>query len=353
MRTLLIIFLTAFTIYGCSESEDTLVHMLEYSNPYEITNNPDDPVQAKRYELYTKYGVSTYFNDTIAQVKLRNDFEGNPVYTYETLDFPWSFYGYARLHYKYTYITDEAEKLQALECAERYLENNPSTLYPYNFFLISSYEIEDSNGKIIDSSWPMTYKLGFRTAIVTSGWTEDSQIDGTVSALQLGMIIDRITEYKQDLAEFYELSPSSYYYKSIESLDPAYYSYVDELVANADPNTQALLIMQGRAVMHPAVLAGGFPYNFIFMSIPDEYATLCRDLISRLGKLGFVNIGASSVGVASYAPEGADYDLELYAREIISLGKDGFTERWGDQELVMKKFEVVYNTIVKRFGIEF
>lgn len=86
------IWLLAALVLGACQKEDDLGNEIDFSNPYVITDDADDPVQQERYRLYTEYGVSVYFSDTVGQVYVRDDIYGNPVYRYEVLDPCWTFF---------------------------------------------------------------------------------------------------------------------------------------------------------------------------------------------------------------------------------------------------------------------
>lgn len=71
MKKIILYTIALFSLLACAESE--LINEIKVSDLYVIQDNPNDPVQHRRYEIYKTYGVSTFFNDTIGQTFVRND----------------------------------------------------------------------------------------------------------------------------------------------------------------------------------------------------------------------------------------------------------------------------------------
>ena len=100
-----IYLILALLILGC-EKENGLTSQIELENLYEIKDDPSDPIKHRVYEIYDRYGVPVYFNDTIGKIFVKRDVTGKDVYRYETLDLAWGFTSYNRLTYTYEYMTD-------------------------------------------------------------------------------------------------------------------------------------------------------------------------------------------------------------------------------------------------------
>ena len=112
--------LIAVALTSC-QKEDDLSNEIDFSNIYAIADS-DDPVQHLRYQIFTDYGVSVYFNDTIGRYYVRNDINGNPYYRYETIDPSWAFYtnnsddmSSSDYIYKYYYVEGEDRQITCLE----------------------------------------------------------------------------------------------------------------------------------------------------------------------------------------------------------------------------------------------
>ncbi len=345
MKKILYIVVAAF-VFACSGSQDMIEQSINYVNPYEITNNPDDPVQSKRYELYTTYGVPVYFNDTIAQLYIRDDFNGNPIYKYETLDLAWSFYGYERATYNYTYITEQAEQLRALEYAEYYLKNAPKSLYPTNFYLVKDYRITDTDNKTTIHS-DLEYKIGFRTLTIANAWSDNETITSHTNDVQIQMLKEKIYNYTAELSPFYEASDDNWYYAEWEKLDPTYYNYVDTEILTPDALIFVLMYI-GRKFMTIDAHNTFWPYSFYLT--PEQFAGLKKEIVIKMGQFGFIGYGTSGYSIT---PTDSGDDLEMYVNAITSLGVEGFKAIWEEQPLVMEKFDIVNNLIIEKFGKEF
>ena len=100
MKHLTLILLAAATLLtaACDDSEK-LENRIDFSSPYAIEDS-DDPIQHRRYELFRDYGVSVFFNDTVSSSYVGDDFAGDPIYRYETIDLKCEFssksYGYIK-----------------------------------------------------------------------------------------------------------------------------------------------------------------------------------------------------------------------------------------------------------------
>lgn len=74
---------------SCDNTEDVLENKIDFSSPYVINDDADDPIQHHRYLIYEKYGVPVFFNDTVSETFIGMGYDGKPIYRYETLDFNW------------------------------------------------------------------------------------------------------------------------------------------------------------------------------------------------------------------------------------------------------------------------
>ena len=67
-----IYLILALLILGC-EKENGLTSQIELENLYEIKDDPSDPIKHRVYEIYDRYGVPVYFNDTIGKIFVKRD----------------------------------------------------------------------------------------------------------------------------------------------------------------------------------------------------------------------------------------------------------------------------------------
>ena len=101
-----------------------------YENFWEIKDNPNDPVQHRAFEIYQKYGVPVFSNDTIGKIFVKVDIHGDSVFRYETIDLNWNFSSESyNTPYTHTYIKETDKCLVALELAAKYLETNPLPVF--------------------------------------------------------------------------------------------------------------------------------------------------------------------------------------------------------------------------------
>lgn len=110
------LFLLSVLLIACDDTE-ILENKIDFSSPYVIEDNPDDPIQHRRYLIFQKYGIPVFFNDTISKTFIYNDNDGKPVYRYETLDLNWSFSSHTNRAIQYTvdYYTDPELQMKGLE----------------------------------------------------------------------------------------------------------------------------------------------------------------------------------------------------------------------------------------------
>ena len=120
MRKILYAFLLVGIAWGCAK-EDSIEPKLELHNLYVITGNSTDSVQKRIFQIYEKYNVPVYFNDTIAKEFLKINVYGDTVWRYETVDMAWTFSGNEGRTYSYGYMTDPAEQMFALDVIEKFL----------------------------------------------------------------------------------------------------------------------------------------------------------------------------------------------------------------------------------------
>ena len=151
------LFLIGFLFFSCGK-EDTLKNEIDFSNIYAITDDPNDPVQHERYQIFTEFGVSVYFNDTVNQEFVRTDVYGKPVYRYELIDPTWLFYkpesgtGNTQVEYKFVYAKGEEKQLKILTGIRQFLENVSEALYPSLIMSADSIYKINSAGEIMPSS---------------------------------------------------------------------------------------------------------------------------------------------------------------------------------------------------------
>ena len=330
MRNVVLYLLLALLVLGC-EKESGLTSKIELEDLYAIKDDPSDPVKHRVYELYSKYGIPVYFNDTIGKIFVKKDVTGKDVYRYETLDLSWGFTSYSQLKYSYEYMTDPDEQLTALGIIEEYLELAAKPLHPFNFFVTKSaktIDIKDEE-KIYKEG---EYKIHFRTVLMTGDWTE-SQITSLPNEMMREMVKNKITNYKDLLAAFNSVSDRVWYGKSWAKLDPHWYDYVDGTT-------------WPRYYFSPSALSD--TWYAINEFEPEELEEFRAALRLAMGQFGFVAGGQSSL----YTPGDNEKDLVSYISEMLNRSRDEFIELWGESPLVMAKYEILYHIVADELGVK-
>lgn len=298
--------------------EDDITPAIDFPHLYEITDDPNDPVQHKRFELYTTYRVPVYFNDTIAHTLVGEDRQGEPVYSVETLDMTWKFTSQEKnTSFEYVYLTKAEEQLNALHTVEKYLESLSVPLMPFSVLVTRSAVSKTGTvGEKISSL------VGFRVVLITGA--EDLDEAGTIALaakLKKEMIAYKIVNYTSELGEFNKVSKDWY-----------------------DMKWTGL----------PGVPAGfSSSQVFIFGPLPEEDLAEIRTVVGRFGFLGGQNDNVISwIGGGANSPKDKDQDLKMYLDEMLKYSKAKFKERWGHASLVMEKYDILYKVIAEKLEVE-
>lgn len=327
-----VIFLIfACLILGC-EKENGLTSQIELENLYEIKDDPTDPVKHRVYEIYNKYGVPVYFNDTIGKVFVKKDVSGKDVYRYEVLDLAWGFTSYSRVTYMYDYLINPEEQLVALGIIEKYLELSTKPLYPFSFFVTKSAKIIDAQDKekIYEKG---DYTINYRTLLMTGDWTGE-QIISLPGNIRREMVKNKILNYKDLLAVFNEVSDRIWYGQYWTKLDVNWYNYVDGT-------------KWPRYYFDPSALSDSW-FGCKEME-PDELQEFRGKVRAAIGQFGFVS-GGRFTSLSS--PEDSEDDLIGYISEMLNYTREEFEQTWGNSPLVMEKYEILYDIVANKLGVE-
>ena len=220
-------------LWGCKQ-EDELDSTIALDNLFAIKDDPSDPVKHRVYEIFEKYEVPVYFNDTIGKYLLKTDVSGQPVYRYEVLDPAWSWSSYSSVKFSYGYMTDADEQMKALDVVEEYLETNQRAMYPFCFFIADSImkttvENNLSQTEVVKEG---EFSIHFRTVLLTPSNSQSAQ--EKAKDIKRTMVRSKIGQYSTDLEYFYAVSDVNWYgQKFWFELDPSF-SMKD--VAQLDPD---------------------------------------------------------------------------------------------------------------------
>lgn len=332
----IIYLIFALLVLGC-QKEDALKQEMEFENLYEIRDDPNDPVKHRVYEIYEKYGVPVYFNDTIGKYFIKNDIQGTPVYDYEKLDVGWGFMSYSGVKYRYEYLTDAEKQLKALDLVKDYLDLASRQLYPFNFFILQSVRTVDAKGQeeIYDKGKFLTE---FRSLVITGDWDEEV-VQTSVEEVKRQMVKSRITNYKQQIVSFNSVSKLEWYNTTYVNIDKKFYEPLKDT---------AYFEYEGKIpeyYLSSTALKDGWYAEKEFT--PEGLIKFRATVREKIGQFGFVS-GAKN---NSADTPSTDYDLNAYVDEMLRYPKAEFKVLWGECPLVMKKYAILYDVIVNELGV--
>ena len=333
----------ALLMVACDDSE-TLENSIDFSSPYVIEDS-DDPIQHRRYELYRDYGVSVFFNDTISRSYVGDDFAGEPIYRYETLDLNWEFssHSYGSVGYEYDYIETPEEQNRALDFAETFLSKATGAMRPFCMFLVKQATVWDLSQEISERP---TYLNNFRTLLVAGVESyETSQMEDVSSSILRSMVKSRVQQNTSLVARFGSISSTDHYYARPWVTDgandglgctcrwfTAYDGYYQFVVNNCFNETTINQIMS----------------IYLFSTI-EEYEEVRAEMLADIGRFGFISGDTRSSKLKS--PEDVTADLNFYIDTLLEIGKDEFVNRYGGSELVMEKYNMLVDYIENDLGV--
>lgn len=375
MKKLSYLLLLLVLVSACREDDIVGTQQIQMENLYTVTDDPDNPVQHRIYEIYEQYGVPVFYNDTIGQVQIGNDVNGNPYYRYETLDLGWDFDSYNRATYLFDYITDPDEQLAYLDAVEYYLEHSSKNLWPYAFFIVNGVTTISRDGKNTISEESREYLINFRLiSLVTSNWGPEPT--DVMDNLKREYVMEKISIFTTDVDAFGAVSKkyySTYYdilhttYGTAEFGEPfpgASYGIGTVITRMGDVNLDLVFgtawdwIYETESKRAPSLtrliryLYNGEirPTVYGDMYSDEELAILWRLGHYAVGTFGFVS--SSTRSIDSYSPDDVSDDLKGYLKVILNTTDEEFREEWGALPLVMEKYEILYRVLTEELGLE-
>lgn len=357
MRYLLISILFVLAFCSC-QKEDELRNELDFSNVFEITNNPNDAVQSARYEIYTKYNVSVYFNDTVGQQLIRYDINGNPYYRYETLDMPWTFFDESgtdeNVTYRYFYTKGEEQQLKALERITALLDGLNEKVRPAIIFAVDSVFLLRSDGVISDVigdselidnevSRNIGYRLNFRNLLITSlPDVSDEMLAALNASLIRDLTVNKIHNFADKLTEFGAVTPDNYNKSGV-------FDYPTEMPEGL--NFTASLVGYGRP---RCMYEEGFEEWASAQGLPDWYTEYSREVYASIvGPMGMVMPrGLYAGGEIDDTPTTVDDDITAFTELALMFTPEEVEHYWGGYPLVMQKYNIIADILVNEIGID-
>lgn len=328
---------------SCDSNEDVLENKIDFSSPYVVTDDIDDPIQHHRYLIYKEYGVPVFFNDTVSSTYIGDGYDGKPIYRYETLDLNWSFSSHNKssVTYVYDYITDADVQEKALQFVDDFLKEASEPMRPFSIFLTESFAIQTTNGVTTTPE----FWSGFRTLVIPK--VNDVAVEDistfTHSVLK-SMVKDRVMNNDGVSAAFGEVSSANNYYDKL---------WVSELKCQWGVEHKGML-------WDPADLFDrGVEVKYITQSWSTNVSTRAefyaeRDLIFReIGRFGFICGNIESMKGHLYSPRNISEDMEFYLDNMLELGSEAFEERYCSSSLVIDKYNILADYINNVLGVEF
>lgn len=342
----LIYALMIMLTFSACTGEDEIKGEMSLTNPFTVSDDLNDSIQHKRFEIYEKYGVPVYFNDTIAKTDQGLDRNGAPVIQYETIDLNWGFESYNRdTKYKYDYIASDTEKMQALKFVDKFLQNCSKPMRPFSIMLADTLTV-----KTTSKTTKPQYHVGFRTVVFTQlkDINSDAKIDSLSQSVINNMVKDKVAANANVCEQFAEVSSKNHYYNKNLKIDDN--PHIQQLLSiNWTFSLSCLYddppfhpIPQMRNIRERLVEEGHVPTI-------DKAYELVDGAVRELGNWGFIH---PSRKFDYYSPGSADEDREIYLEGILYLGEKRFEERYGSMPLVMKKYTILKNYIKNVLGVQ-
>lgn len=336
------VLLALIALTTSCEKEEVLQNSLDFSTPYVITDNPADPVQHHRYEIYRKYGVPVFFNDTVSSTLIGKNQWGDDIYRYETLDFNWSFSSHNKesVTYYYQLITDPVIQEQALKFVDEFLEQASEPMRPFSIFLPGSFIIRSNKGIEHPDYW-----TGFRTLVIPDVQViPPERIKEFTQSVLMAMVKDRVLNNNDVVDAFGSVSSANKYYNK---------RWVNELGCKWGVEHKGTYWNPSR-LWKPGVAEEYvyWAYN-TGVSTVEEFEAERALIFEQIGQFGFISGNDKESVGHLLSPKDVNEDLSYYVDCIVALGSEGFVNRYGSSPMVQQKYEIVADYIRNTLLIDF
>lgn len=333
-------------------SEESLKNELDFSTPYEIQDDPGNPIQHRCYELYKDYGVCVFFKDTIQTKYIGTDRLGEPVYQYETLDLNWNFTSHSgkTVTYEFDYLEEDKEKEKALRFAESYLKQVSSSMRPFCIFLPKQIRQYVDNKETILERHSTFRVLAINAEKSKLLESSDEEIDEMCLSIISETVLSKVKQNSELAARFYSISDKEGYYSKKWKEDLGYDSeYMSQsmylgpnLIFNEDAYTNS-------CSLNPSSILN--PNNGWTL---ERFEEVRAEIIKKIGEFGFISgdSGIEGVSLSHISSPNKENDLEFFVTAMLDLGESKFKERYGGSPLVMKKYTMLAEYIVNTLKVE-
>lgn len=342
----IILCLCALCVSSCGK-EDVLENKIDFSSDYEIKDDPSDPIQHHKYLIYQKYGIPVFFNDTVSATVTGTNYDGKPIYRYETLDLNWSFSSHNnnKVSYEYEYIKDTDKQEKALEFVEAFLQRASKPMRPFSIFLPETLVIKSDKG----TETPEYYS-GFRTLIVPNvqDLTEEEIPEFSDNILR-SMVRAKVLQAEAVVNSFSEVSSTNKYYNKPWVISGN----------NGGLGCQWGVAHKG-SYWKPEIL---FDEDTMKKYIATYWSTNVNNeeefiaertlIFQQIGQYGFISGNTKDKISQTTSPSNASEDLEYYLDTMLEIGSATFLERYGASPLVLKKYNILADYIKGELGVEF
>lgn len=339
---------------ACSDGEK-LESGIDFSSPYVIKDNPDDPVQHRCYQIYQAYNVPVFFKDTIQETCVGKTLSGEDIIRYETLDLNWSYSSHSKndIDYSYDYLESEEDKNKALDFVELYLSSIYKPMRPFSILLVDKMYKYDRNKEVtteIDD-----FFVGFRTLVVPDllTLTEEEMAVRSDDILR-NMVTSKVKANTELVERFGEVSSKENYYDKM---------WGQELGCEPLEYFKFPTVFPPSKLYDEGFLEGKYVQpgedGSLWIWIDDYYLLpsggleeVRRIIIEQIGRFGFIcgNIKDNREGTNS--PKDSASDLEQYIKVLLEIGSEEFVNRYGSSPLVLIKFNLINDFLKYELGVD-
>ena len=332
--------------------EDALTNQIDFSTPYAIQDDPNDPIQHHCYEIYQKYGVSVYFNDTIQTTLEGTDHKGKPVYKYETLDLNWDFTSHdgKTVTYEYDYLTKQEDKEKAMRFVDSYLNRVSKSMRPFTIFLA------DTIRKVTSKETTKYVTISTFRVLGMAQLTKysDEQIDSLSQAIVNNSVLSKVQLNAQVCARFWEISGKSNWYGLYWAADATgenlgitseYFTGGYKSIKLA-PN----VIWDDEAYENSCTQNPNSPLNPSKGWTEETFNEVRAEIINAIGQFGFI-CGTDYPLSHLKAPSQSE-DLKFFINAMLELTEAEFKARYGESASVMKKYNILKEYITNTLQVE-
>ena len=338
MKQLSILFCMLALLAACDDSEH-LSRKIDFTLPYVIEDNPNDPVQHERYLIYSEYGIPVYFNDTVQVSNIGNDFEGKPIYRYETLDLNWGFTTHSKQNtlYTYDYLTRQDEQLKGLEYVRVFLEESSTKMRPFCIFLVDTVTVKNLNNK---KAQQPKYVSGFRCLVLAQFRKfDDKSMRTNCTSILRDMCKSKILGNNDLVSRFENISNADHFYNR------------PWLELGISETTQDWF-KKSWMFSPNSLYEKGYIEELmdVFSMEREEVEDARAAIMADIGNYGFISGFRSTP--TKLSPKDVEEDLEYFIDTILEIGENEFRTRYGASSLVMEKYNIIADFITTDLGVQ-